>query len=679
MPSKRSSLSIAALLATLILSGLPMGCGGGGKGITVPSRPTVIAVTPTGTISTSGTRVVFQATASNSPASFQWSFGGGATPNQSNVAEPSVVLGAPGSYAGSVVAINSAGTSSAFAFSYAVAPLSQPLAPHILSVTPTGAVGQPGQPANFTAQVLNHPTAWLWDFGGGASPSPNTAESAVETLAAAGSYQGSLTVSNPSGNDDLGFAFSVSATPPTPQISAVVPADRVGVVGAKVQFRADATAAPSSWSWDFGTGATPATSTDPTPSVTLGSVGSYSGSVRATNTDGSGPAYTFSYEVVPAPVDPTWEKYALDHMGMTTNAPIFAGQQYVGWFGEKPYVSYLKETPDYQNRLARGLSAFPNAVSNWEIGSQGTRAALPVVIDGKINLLLGETLADLRLQWSRALVPNPIRPEDWESHTVLTQDAPFFVGSASVVNLGGVPGIAFGTMEYPGGGPLTVRELRIAVANNSTPSSAADWMIYQLADVGVYPQSIFYHGRWVLAFNGHLPGTDGGLVVRQALVTVPRSAADWDGHVMYGISHVQVQSPPQGFEVVGDRLYLTHSPDLDLLVSRALVEHPLSAADWDTTLVFSFNGLPNARYGARGFGVLDGRPVITLSVGDLEVLWADTPTPTGSQDWRKFEVIPYGTGTVSALLSSGSDLQVIYQTGSYENSVLNVAVAHDLF
>ena len=63
----------------------------------------------------------FSATVANSPTSWSWNFGGGANPNTSIAASPSVTFGIAGSYSGTVTASNSFGSSPGFPFSFTVA------------------------------------------------------------------------------------------------------------------------------------------------------------------------------------------------------------------------------------------------------------------------------------------------------------------------------------------------------------------------------------------------------------------------------------------------------------------------------------------------------------------------------------------------------------------------------
>ncbi|HYE76747.1 MAG TPA: hypothetical protein VEI97_02065, partial [bacterium] len=67
-----------------------------------------------------GTLVQFTADIVGTPASFAWDFGGGATPNTSDVAAPAVELGDPGTYVGELTVRDRCGEEVSRAFSYTV-------------------------------------------------------------------------------------------------------------------------------------------------------------------------------------------------------------------------------------------------------------------------------------------------------------------------------------------------------------------------------------------------------------------------------------------------------------------------------------------------------------------------------------------------------------------------------
>jgi PKD repeat protein len=137
----------------------------------------------------------------------------------------------------------------------------------------------------FTAIVTGAgPLTYDWQFGAAATPSSSTDSSPQVTLAAAtGVYSCSLTVTNDGGEDTVNFDLTLGAPP---DITSVTP--QGGSSGDNVQFNAtvDGTE-PFDYDWQFGGGASPDSSLEIEPMVTLGAQGSYSASVAVINDYGS--------------------------------------------------------------------------------------------------------------------------------------------------------------------------------------------------------------------------------------------------------------------------------------------------------------------------------------------------------------------------------------------------------
>jgi PKD repeat protein len=163
--------------------------------------------------------------------------------------------------------------------------------------------GAPGQQVVFSATLSGGvPETVAWDFGGGASPGTANVVAPAVTLNAAGQYSCSLTVTNDSGSDTLGFFLEVDPFAIAPSVDSVLPTS--GQPGAEVQFAGVFSAGEAeSFSWDFGGGAAPGTSSEQSPTVTLGALGSYSASLTATNPAGSD-TFEFTLKVTGGPSAP---------------------------------------------------------------------------------------------------------------------------------------------------------------------------------------------------------------------------------------------------------------------------------------------------------------------------------------------------------------------------------------
>jgi PKD repeat protein len=132
---------------------------------------------------------------------------------------------------------------------------------------------------NFTDQSTGEVSSWSWTFGdGGTSNDQNP----THIYTAAGTYQVALTVTGPGGSDTETKAnyITVSTTP-----AAEFSASPVSVnAPLTVAFTDQSTGNPTSWSWDFGDGAT---STTRNPSHQYTAAGTYTVSLTASSTCGS--------------------------------------------------------------------------------------------------------------------------------------------------------------------------------------------------------------------------------------------------------------------------------------------------------------------------------------------------------------------------------------------------------
>lgn len=181
MPSSLTSLRLLLCCATLAL--IAIGCGGGGGSVVVPpGAPVIAAVTPSGPVGIETDEVTFAATASNSPTSWQWNFGGAsAGAATSTEATPSITLGLKSTWVCSVIATNDAGSSAPYNFTVEIA---QAPSPVITSVTPTGEVGANGDWITFSAEAVQEDVVWSWDFGGGAIPNHSSEQTPRVSLRA---------------------------------------------------------------------------------------------------------------------------------------------------------------------------------------------------------------------------------------------------------------------------------------------------------------------------------------------------------------------------------------------------------------------------------------------------------------------------------------------------------------
>ncbi|MDQ3024353.1 MAG: PKD domain-containing protein, partial [bacterium] len=253
--------------------------------------PVIDDVTPQN--GTEGEALEFSATLSGGAVdTYSWSFGGGATPDISTEAAPTVTLGAPANYSASLTVTNGAG-SDTFDFTLTVTPSGSV---NIEDVTPTS--GETGTLVVFTPVISGNEDTWFWEFGGAAFPAASVQESPTVTLQDVGQHTIELTATDSvSGDSDtFSFTFEVVASTQPPAVDDVNPKN--GSAGTDVTFNATLSGTPpDTYAWDFGGGATPNTSSDLAPTVTMGSPGTYQASLTVSNLNGSD-VFDFDLNVV---------------------------------------------------------------------------------------------------------------------------------------------------------------------------------------------------------------------------------------------------------------------------------------------------------------------------------------------------------------------------------------------
>jgi len=137
-----------------------------------------------------------------------------------------------------------------------------------------------GQSVVFTDASTGAPTAWLWSFGDGAT---STSTSPSHAYASPGTYTVSLTVANAKGTHTTSQTLTVSAGFAPVASFSFSPA--APVTGQTVAFTDLSSQAPTAWTWDFGDGT--AKSALQNPSHAYASAGTYTVSLKATNSFGN--------------------------------------------------------------------------------------------------------------------------------------------------------------------------------------------------------------------------------------------------------------------------------------------------------------------------------------------------------------------------------------------------------
>ena len=152
----------------------------------------------------------------------------------------------------------------------------------------------PGTSVKYTDASLFAPTSYAWTFPGG-TPATSTDPNPVVTYSMAGTYDATLTVTNAKGTSTktLTGVVTISSQKPTADFTArqapICP-------GTRLTFTNLSGNCASTYAWTFA-GGTPATSTDPNPTVTFATAGTYVVTLVASNSNGASAPKTFTVQV----------------------------------------------------------------------------------------------------------------------------------------------------------------------------------------------------------------------------------------------------------------------------------------------------------------------------------------------------------------------------------------------
>ena len=249
------------------------GTGGGGSPPTAnftfsPSSPT------------QAQSVSFTDASTGLPTSWAWNFNdpssGGS--NTSALRNPSHVFASAGTYNVTLAASNASGPSATV--QHAVVVSAGGGSPPTASFTFSPGSPVTGQNVSFADTSSGAPTSWSWTFGDGAT---STARNPVKAYGSANSYLVTLTAANSQGSTSQSHVVVVSAagSPPTASFTF---SPGSPVTGQIVSFTDASSGAPTSWSWNFGDGAT-SSAQNPVKAYTIANT--YLVTLTASNTSGS--------------------------------------------------------------------------------------------------------------------------------------------------------------------------------------------------------------------------------------------------------------------------------------------------------------------------------------------------------------------------------------------------------
>jgi PKD repeat protein len=237
--------------------------------VTIELQPVAAFGTSQSTTGCADYTINFTDNSTSNPTAWNWSFPGG-TPATSTLQNPTVTYTQRGIYSVSLTSSNSFGSSTASMEDLVtindVPELTASFTENLLSV-------QFNSTANFADNIA-------WNFGDG---NTSTLASPTHTYAAAGNYTATVTATNVCGSVSQEFNLNVDLLP-----SANITANVTAICeGETVTYSNNSSSNITEWNWIFP-GGTPATSTQPNPTVTYSTAGSYGATLSVSNAAGQG-------------------------------------------------------------------------------------------------------------------------------------------------------------------------------------------------------------------------------------------------------------------------------------------------------------------------------------------------------------------------------------------------------
>ncbi len=227
-----------------------------------------------------GQSIILTDNSTNTPTSWSWTMTSG-TPASTNAQSPSVIYNTAGTYTISLIAANSAGSSSSFSKIITVNPN-----PAVPAITPSG---------SFLTSSAATGNQWYWNsvlINGAANQTYNTAANGSYTVMVTNSFGCSST-----------SAATIITTDNPPAANFTASASTV-CAGQAVTLTDNSTNTPTSWSWTMTNG-TPASSSIQSPSVIYNTAGTYTVTLVDANSFGSSTSVSQIITVNVNPAVPT--------------------------------------------------------------------------------------------------------------------------------------------------------------------------------------------------------------------------------------------------------------------------------------------------------------------------------------------------------------------------------------
>lgn len=433
----------------------------------------------------------------SSPMTYAWDFGGGASPNTSDLVSPQVTLGAQGQYAASLTVSNSFGADM-YSFTLTVATSDPPVA--LIQTTPNPPTGDAPLAITFDGSASYDPDGGIivlyeWDIDND-STVDGAGASFQHTYPNPGQYTAVMTVT-----DDEGFmnqaqvVVNVSSGANQDPVASFMADPTSGTPPLVVDFDASASNDPDGmiakyeWDWDGGGTYDFDSGTDPTVAHTYAAVGIYTPILRVTDNFGATDTETLTITVG------------------NPNQPPIADLQGDPLTGAAPLLVNLDGSASSDADGTIALYEF-----DWEndgtFDESGTSATTQHIFDtpGTYTATLRVTDDD-GAQDTDSLAVTVDAPGTWHVVTVASDGNVGNYPSLAMIN--GVPAISYQDVSNS--------DLKFTIAQDAlggiwTYPVSADWSgstgyYTSLAEVNGKPAVTFYYSSGSYGYTGYIRAT----------------------------------------------------------------------------------------------------------------------------------------------------------------------------
>ena len=220
----------------------------------------------------------FTDASTGSPTAWKWSFGDGTYSTDQN---PKHTYSKAGTYTVTLTASNSGGSGTNTRPDYIK--VTEAVQKPVVNFWGSRTSGTAPLTIGFTDASTESPTAWKWSFGDGTY---STDQNPKHTYSKARTYTVTLTASNAAGSNIITKSNYIKVTEAVQKPVVNFWGSRTsGMAPLTIGFTDASTESPTAWKWSFGDGTY---STDQNPKHTYSKAGTYTVTLTASNSGGSG-------------------------------------------------------------------------------------------------------------------------------------------------------------------------------------------------------------------------------------------------------------------------------------------------------------------------------------------------------------------------------------------------------